>query len=121
MTFANVSLKNTKELTKGSAIMRLTEEVKRPELTKRKYKAINSCYVNSPGACANKLGEYENIDESPKHLAKIKRALDIIKEKKVDTEKLRLVANAYAYNNFGKVAVIPITQEDYELLTEVLL
>ena len=57
---------------------RLTKEVERPELTERKYKAINTCYYNSPGACADKLGEYENIDVDPKHLAQIKRAFDIL-------------------------------------------
>lgn len=75
---------NSQKRILGGSSMRLTEEVKRPELTKRKYKAINTCFFNSPGACANKLGQYEDIDESPEHLAKIKRAFEIIKTKKLD-------------------------------------
>ena len=59
--------------------MRLTEEIKRPKLTKRKYKAINTCYFNSPGACADKLGEYENIDTDPEHLNKINKAFGVLK------------------------------------------
>lgn len=61
---------------------------------------------------------------APKELTEIVRnelkALEIIREKKVDTAKLAFVANAYFYNNFGKVAVIPITQEEFDLVTEVL-
>lgn len=44
-----------------------------------------------------------------------------IRKKNVDTERLWLVSNAYVYNNFGKEAFFPITQEEYDLLNEVLL
>lgn len=54
-------------------------------------------------------------------VAKKLKALDIIKTKKVDTEKLWLVENAYAYNNFGKVHVIPLTDEEFDLVKKVLL
>ena len=63
---------------------RLTEEVKRPKSTLWKYKAINGCYYNSPSACADKCGQYEDIDVDPVRLAKIKKAFDIIKKKKVN-------------------------------------
>ena len=58
---------------------RLTKDIERPELTERKYKAINTCYYNSPAACADKLGLYENIDTDPEHLAKVKQAFDVIR------------------------------------------
>lgn len=102
--------------------MRLTERYEDFDIDDVDYKnpVIKHRVVDHSTDYEEKLGQYEDIDESPEHLAKVKRAFDIIREKKIDTEKLCLVANAYAYNNFGKVAVIPITQEEYDLLNEVL-
>ena len=66
--------------------------------------------------------EYKNdIDNTDYQIIeKSLKALEVIREKKVDTAKLTFVVNAYFYNNFGKVAVIPITQEEFDLVTEVL-
>lgn len=96
--------------------MRLTKDIERPELTERKYKAINTCYYNSPAACADKLGEYENIDENPEHLAKIKRAFDIIKN----------IGILKPYETIGGQCWLEtvcdatkITKEDCDLLKEV--
>lgn len=123
--------------------MRLTEEVKRPKLTDRKYKAINTCYYNSPAACADKLGEYENIDESPKHLANIKKALEIIKRTHLNVGAFMLLCKGdheytpnTTYEQYvcfcekqgdilgDKIHSFPcyrMTQEEYELVLGVLL
>lgn len=108
--------------------MRLTKDIERPELTERKYKAINTCYYNSPAACADKLGEYENIDESPKHLAKVKQAFDVIKEKRVNVSLLLNTKDYYDYNDHVCRAQIYLhsyskclTQEEWNFLREVLL
>lgn len=45
-----------------------------------------------------KLGQYEDIDESPEHLAKIKKALEIIREKYVDIGWLIRSENCSKYN-----------------------
>ena len=100
--------------------MRLTKDIERPELTDRKYKAINTCYYNSPAACANKLGEYEDIDESPEHLAKVKRAFDIIKEKGIDIIALKECRKAKTYNeNTKRTYCEEYTEEEFNLLKEV--
>lgn len=51
------------------------------------------------------------------------KVLEILRKYIIDTKKLMLVTttNPYFYNNFGEVGVIPITQEEYDLLKEVLL
>jgi hypothetical protein len=100
--------------------MRLTKDIGRPELTERKYKAINTCYYNSPAACADKLGEYENIDESPKHLAKVKRAFDIVKEKQVDV-RMFIIYDLENYNRLQKNDYCKLTKAEDDLLKEVLL
>ena len=99
---------------------RLTEEVKRPKLTNRKYKAINACYFNSPGACADKCGRYEDIDEDPEHLAKVKRAFDIVKEKQVDV-RMFIIYNLENYNRLQKNDYCKLTKAEDDLLKEVLL
>lgn len=111
--------------------MRLTKDIERPELTERKYKAINTCYYNSPAACADKLGEYENIDESPEHLAKVKRAFDIIKEKRVNVDNfLNHIKKDTDYKEYKRLCGLykimvfsdkALTEEEYESVKEVLL
>ena len=38
------------------------------------------CSITTVPQLIQKLGQYEDIDESPEHLAKIKKSLEIIKE-----------------------------------------
>ena len=66
-----------------------------------------------------KFNEEKNaIDTIEKEL----KALEILRKYIIDTKKLMLVTttNPYFYNNFGGVGVIPITQEEYELVKEAL-
>lgn len=44
------------------------------------YSELEECVDCDLTLGIDKLGEYENIDTDPKHLAKIKQALEIIKE-----------------------------------------
>ena len=99
---------------------RLTEEVKRPKATLWKYKAINACYFNSPSACADKCGRYEDIDEDPEHLAKVKRAFDIVKEKQVDV-RMFIIYDLENYNRLQKNDYCKLTKAEDDLLKEVLL
>lgn len=64
-----------------------------------------------------KLGQYEDIDESPEQLAKFKKALEIIKNKKVDVEWLLNTIDRETYNDDLHIA---LTQEEYDFLKEVL-
>lgn len=112
---------------------RLTKDIERPELTERKYKAINTCYYNSPAACADKLGLYENIDTDPTHLAKIKLAFEIIKEKNVAITMIKQTGCVEEYNQFAYgflpikevknekyvLSPQPLEREEYDLLKEV--
>ena len=98
--------------------MRLTEKTEYGSFWTKNSKGVRETLLFKEEIM--KLGQYEDVDESPEYLAKVKKALEIVKEKKVDTEKLWLLANAYAYNNFGKVHVIPLTDDEFDLLTEVL-
>lgn len=80
----------------------------------------------------DKLGEYEDIDESPEHLKITKIALDVIKEKRVN---LSIILDLFAadlnvetYNSMIKsrkmqMATFPpyeLTQKEYGLLKGVL-
>lgn len=109
-----------------------TEEVKLANdysaREERKHKLGDYTIYNNvcPFDVENKLGEYENIDESPEHLAKVSKAFEIIKEKKVniccfceynvDTYKDYIAT--FEKVNLGKEL---LTQEEYNLLKEVLL
>ena len=81
----------------------------------------------------DKLGEYEDIDESPERLKITKIALEIIKEKRVNLSiLLDLFAvgfNVETYNSMIKsskiqMATFPpyeLTEQEYGLLKEILL
>lgn len=77
-----------------------------------------------------KLSEYEDIDEDPKQLAKLKQALEIIKDKRVDY--YQDIIESWSYeeylDNFTYQQSIGdwkekelLTKEEYNLLKEVLL
>ena len=66
------------------------------------------------------LDNPEQFDSDMLIIAKELKALEIIRTKHIDTAKLFLLTSAYWYNNFGKVEVIQITQDEYDLLKEVL-
>ena len=66
----------------------------------------------------NKLGHYEDIDESPEHLEKIKKALEIIKNKWVNIEVLIQSKTLDDYNT--TLCVHDLTKKEYDLLKEVL-
>lgn len=67
--------------------------------------------------------EYWNryYDDKLDAIEKGLKALEIIKEKKVDVRILLLVDSLYKYNNFDSTKRIELTQEEYDLLKEVLL
>lgn len=66
------------------------------------------------GQILDKLGQYEDIDESPEHLAKVKEALEIIRYKRVSIRALeQCVKNNFLYPS--------LAQEEQDLLKEVLL
>lgn len=72
-----------------------------------------------------KLGQYEDIDESPEHLADIKKALEIIKEKQVNVRRAIILRETYEdyLENYGELFAhceSILTQEEYDLLKEVL-
>lgn len=73
--------------------------------------------------CYNKLGQYEDIDESPEHLAKIKKILEIIKNKKVDVALFEYVQTDVhpleVYNRCYRKEW-KLTQEEYDLIKEYL-
>lgn len=75
--------------------------------------------------CVNKLGQYEDIDEDPEHLAKVKKAFEIIKEKRVDIGRLLISKNVEEYNDYVfcyyHVGLFGLMQLEYDLLKEVLL
>lgn len=67
-----------------------------------------------------KLGLYEDVDESPEHLAKIKRALEIIKEKQIDV-RMFIIYDLENYNKLQKNDYCKLTKTEDDLLKEVLL
>ena len=70
-----------------------------------------------------KLSQYEDIDENPKKLAKIKKALEIIKNKAVDIKDIYKYAD-YSQYNYALLGVpfeFRLTPEEFDLLKEVLL
>lgn len=72
--------------------------------------------------CYNKLGQYEDIDESPEHLAKIKKALEIIKEKPQAT--LWLIQHCDKEMEYDDMLFLfkeDVTKEQFDLLKEELL
>jgi hypothetical protein len=76
----------------------------------------------------NKLGEYEDIDEEPKRLEKIKIAFEIIVRKKIDVSILldyisrdkELRFGALKTYNLLENKAIQLTHEEFDLLKEVL-
>ena len=98
-----------------------------PILLGENYKSLGDCSVEE---CIDKLGQYEDIDENPSNLEKIKKAFEIIKEKKVDTDSLFAIWDMKniddeeclkLYNNPRTIYGKPkLTQEEYDLLKEVL-
>lgn len=82
---------------------------------------------------AEKLFAYEEIDEDPNHLAKIKKAFEIIKEKKVNVESFVNTCSKMPYKQYkfmweeGCFMGVKMTskeflaKEEYDLLKEVLL
>ena len=74
-----------------------------------------------------KLGQYEDIDENPEHLAKIKKAFDIIRDKKVDVVQIMENPdwdNVIWYNTSFTGVLCEgwrmLTQEEYDSVKEVL-
>ncbi len=74
----------------------------------------------------NKLGEYEDIDEEPKRLKKIKIAFEIIEKKKVDVGYLFEMIDLFGeealtqYNLSCYRIKKKLTQKEFDLLKEVL-
>ena len=101
--------------------MRLTEKASAPYV-EGTYQAKGRSLLTKTyqQEMLNKLGQYEDIDDNPKHLAKIKKALEIIKEKDVDITSFRCSSSLENYN-LKENGFIPLTQEEYDLLKEVLL
>lgn len=68
----------------------------------------------------DKLGQYEDIDESPEQLVKTKKALEIIKGF-VDFNVYEMQGKYYLTTGNNYRGQILISKEEYELLKEVLL
>lgn len=87
------------------------------------YSELEECVDCDLTLGIDKLGEYENIDTDPKHLAKIKQALEIISKKGIFVNGLIKSKDLEEYNilclNHGMTELL--TQEEYDLLKEVLL
>lgn len=79
--------------------------------------------------CYNKLGQYEDIDESPEHLAKVSEALEIAKKKRLNLNTFLRINSSVSYSFYlGNHNVLwygmtseALTQEEFYLLKEVLL
>ena len=69
-------------------------------------------YANKP----NDIGEFFKFTTACQKVEKALKALDTIKEKKVDTRILLLVDSLYKYNNFDSIKRIELTQEEFDLL-----
>lgn len=91
---------------------------KNPNATDESIKRIAERVVDSRVVC--KLGEYEDIDESPEHLAKVKQAFDIIKEKQVDV-RMFIIYDLENYNRLQKNDYCKLTKAEDDLLKEVLI
>lgn len=63
---------------------------------------------------------YCSGNKNYKAIEKELRAFEIIKEKKVDIRILLLVDGLYKYNNFDSIKRMELTQEEFDLLKEVL-
>ena len=93
------------------------------------YSELEECVDCDLTLGIDKLGEYENIDTDPKHLAKIKQTLEIIKENALYVDWIWLfdcVVNNRPYKDYidGCEATKETTyaeEEEYELFKEVLL
>lgn len=70
--------------------------------------------------CYNKLGQYEDVDESPEHLAKIKKTLEIIKNKKVNVMLFISLKDIglEKYNICFEAKEHQLTEEEWNLLKE---
>ena len=82
--------------------------------------ALGDSYEVANSKIQDKLGQYEDIDEDPEHLAKVNKALEIIKEKIVDYWLLTLCNSREEYNS-DEPLYRQLTQEEYDLLKEILL
>ena len=79
------------------------------------------------------VGEYEDIDESPEHLADVKKAFEIIKEKRVNVGSFIKCCANISYEEYKKewgnwekdilynLSKEPLSQEEYDLVRKVLL
>lgn len=93
------------------------------------------CSITTVPQLTQKLGEYEDIDESPEHLAKVKRVFDIIKKKGVNVGNFKdmledwkditfkdylnyRVENGYELQNDYDTILHPLTEEEFNLLKE---
>lgn len=98
-----------------------------------KDKKERACYVQEPRlqAIYDKCFEYEDIDTNPTRLANIKKAFEIIKEKEVNISMFKSYLKCgvglkdFTYQEYKKYnhtifSKIKLTQEEYDLLKEVL-
>lgn len=81
-----------------------------------------ACYIQEPRlqAIYDKCFEYEDIDTNPERLKNTKKALEIIKEKEVNVYDFKEYESKYEYNKHTKAKFQELTQEEYDLLKEVL-
>lgn len=114
--------------------MRLTKEIDLEELG---YDYVLIDETKQPSA-NYKLGKYEDVDESPEHLSKVKQAFDVIKEKKVNVPSLiTLFKSQTSYEDYEQLwdndirwqltknwdiqfSRKKLTREEYDLLIEML-
>ena len=69
-----------------------------------------------------KLGQYEDIDENPEHLADIKKALEIIKREPFAFASLTLFLKDFnTYEEWEKVNPNCFTKEEFDLVRKALL
>ena len=80
---------------------------------KRLYKANKDISISD---LTWKLGHYEDIDENPEHLAKIKKALEKIKNFKNDKYSVFKIAGNTIYID----VMLTLDDDEIELLKEVL-
>ena len=94
-----------------------------PILLGESYKSLGDCTLEE---CIDKLGQYEDIDENPSHLEKIKKAFEIFVDKDINIGFLQKCNSVDEYNDMCEyvthngVYVETLTQEEYDLLKEVL-
>jgi len=123
-TTENIYYQNVDELMKE--FEKQKSEITNPKITENEITKFAEKSQDSKRI--QKLGQYEDIDENPEHLAKVSKALEIIKEKKVNVSLLFNTNNYLDYNDHVCRAQIYLhsnaeclTKEEYNLLKEVLL